>query len=184
MNPSLCMKLVNFFTNTVEQKILNFLAQNLGQSFFDKEVAQKAGISRGATNKALRSLAKNELVIKENRGRMNFYQANKDNPALKEFKVLRNVILLLPLVRKLKKASEKIILFGSAARGENYKDSDIDFFVLTRNKEEAREIIRKSKIMLLQLIIKEPTEFIALEKKDIIFYQEVMRGVTLWEKYE
>lgn len=178
------MKLTDLFINTVEQKILSFLAQNLGKSFFDKEVAQKTKISRGATNKALRGLAKSELVIKEERGRMNFYQANKGNPVLKEFKVLRNVIPLLPLVKKLKEASEKIILFGSASRGENYKDSDIDFFVLTHNKEEVKEIIRKFKRGFPQLIIKEPAEFVALEKKDITFYQEIMRGVTLWEKYE
>lgn len=177
-------KLTNLFISTAEQKILNFLAQNSGKSFFDKEVAQKTRLSRGATNKALRDLAKSGLFIKEKKGRMNFYQANINNPLVKEFKVLRNVIQLFPLVKKLKRVSEKIILFGSASRGENYKDSDIDLFVLTHNKEEVKKIIRKSKRKLLQLIIKNPTEFVALEKRDPIFYQETTRGITLWEKYE
>lgn len=184
MNILIYMELTNFFINTAEQRILNFLAQNLKQSFFDKEVAQKAKISRGATNKALRALANSELVMKEKRGRMNFYQANINNPVLKEFKVLRNVILLFPLVKKLGMVSEKIILFGSASRGENYKDSDIDVFVLTHDKEITKEIAKKSKLKLLQLIIKTPIELVALGKKDITFYQEIIRGVTLWEKYE
>lgn len=178
------MKLTNFFINTTEQRILDFLAQNLGKSFFDKEVAQKTKLSRGATNKALRDLAKSELVVREKRGRMKFYRANMTNPLLKEFKVLRNEIQLYPLLKKLKKASEKIILFGSASRGENYKDSDIDLLVLTHDKEEARKIIKKSKLKPLQLIIKTPTEFITLEKKESTFYQEIIRGITLWERYE
>lgn len=178
------MKLLNFFINTTEQKILNFLAQNLGKSFFDKEVAQRTKISRGATNKALRDLAKSRLVIKEKRGRMNFYQASTANPILKEFKVLRNVILLLPLIKRLKKTSEKIILFGSASRGENYKDSDVDLFILAHDKERIKEIIKKLKVKFLQLIIKTPTEFVTIEKKDPTFYQEITRGITLWERYE
>jgi len=178
------MKLQDFFINTTEQKILSFLAQNLGKSFFDKEVAQRTKISRGATNKALRELAKNGLVIKQKRGRMNFYQANAANPVLKEFKVLRNIIQLFPLIKKLKKTSEKIILFGSTSRGENYKDSDIDLFILTHNKESVKKMVKKSKIKPLQLIIKTPTEFINLEKKDPTFYQEIIRGIILWERYE
>lgn len=114
---------------------------------------------------------------------MNFYQANKDNSILKKFKVLRNVIQLFPLAKKLKKISEKIILFGSTSRGKNYKDSDIDLFILTHNKETVKEMVKKSKIKLLQLIIKTPAEFITLEKKDPTFYQEIIMGVTLWEKY-
>lgn len=178
------MSLTSFFISTAEQRILSFLAQNFGQSFFDKEVAQKAKISRGATNKALRGLANSELVMKEKRGRMNFYQVNSHNPVLKGFKILENVILLFPLVKELGKTSEKIILFGSSSRGENYKDSDIDIFVLTHDKEEVKGIIKKSKLGLLQPIIKTPAEFVAMEKKDNVFYQEIIMGVTLWEKYE
>lgn len=178
------MKLANFFINTTEQKILDFLTENLGKSFFDKEVAQKTQISRGATNKALRELAKSGLVTKESKGRMNFYQANNADPVLKEFKILKNVIQLLPLIKKLKPISQKIILFGSASRGENYKDSDTDLFILTHNKKEIEKIVKKSKFKSLQPIIKTPTEFISLEKKDPTFYQEIIRGVILWEKYD
>ncbi len=184
MNYLFPMKLFSFFINTTEQKILNFLAQNLGKSFFDKEVAQKAKVSRGATNQALRDLAKSGLILTESKGRMNFYRANMANPVLKAFKILRNAIQLFSLAEKLKKISEKIILFGSASRGENHKDSDIDVFVLTHNPKEVTDAIKKSKLKLLQFILKTPTEFVALEKKDAVFYQEITRGLTLWEKYE
>lgn len=170
------------FVSTTEQKVLTFLAENVGSSFFDKEVARKAKVSRGATNQALRALAKSGLIAKETRGRMNFYQANATHPILKQTKVLRTVIQLLPMVQKLQPLSEKVILFGSASRGENYSGSDIDLFVLTHQKEEVESRIKKYKSKALQLITKSPVEFIALEKKDPIFYQEITRGIVLWEK--
>ncbi|MDR0911810.1 MAG: nucleotidyltransferase domain-containing protein [Methanobrevibacter sp.] len=37
---------------------------------------------------------------------------------------------------------EKIILFGSVARGDDEKESDIDIFILTKNKEVVEEDIR------------------------------------------
>lgn len=178
------MELLSVFVNTAEQKILNFLAQNTGRSFFDKEVAQKTGVSRGATNQTLKDLTGSKLIFKETRGRMNFYQANAANPVLKAFKVLENIIRISSMIEKLKEKSEKIILFGSASRGENYKDSDIDIFVLTHDAKEAAEIIKKFPFKSLRPIFKAPSEFAIVEKKDRIFYQEIIKGVTLWEKYD
>lgn len=172
------------FINTSKQKILYFLAENIGMKFFDKEISEKSKISRGATNKALKELAKSDLILKETSGRMNFYQANSANPLLKQFKVLNNIIILSDLIKKLKETSEKIILFGSVSRGENYKDSDTDIFILTHDKERATEIIKKSKLKSLQPIVKTPAEFIDLEKNNLTFYQEIIRGIVLWERYE
>ena len=178
------MKLANFFIDTTEQKILDFLTDNFGQSFYDKEIAQKAKISGGAANKALRNLAKSGLVLKETKGRMNFYQINVDSFVVKEFKVLKNVIQLSVLIKKLKEISEKIILFGSVSRGENYENSDIDLLVVAHNKEEIEKVIKKVKLDKLKSIVKTPAKFAVLEKKDPTFYQEIIRGIVLWEKYE
>lgn len=178
------MELLSIFVNTAEQKVLNFLAQNTGRSFFDKEVAQKTGVSRGATNQTLKDLTKSTLILKEKRGRMNFYQANAANPVLKAFKVLENVIRLFPFIERLKEKSERIILFGSASRGENYQDSDIDIFVLTHDAKEAAEKIKKYPFKSLRPIFKAPSEFAIVEKKDRVFYQEIIKGVTLWERYD
>lgn len=173
----------DIFINTTEQKILNFLAQNPGRNFFDKEVAQKTKISRGATNKALRNLTKARLIIKEKKGRMNFYQTDTSNVFIKEYKVLKNIIQLYPLLKKLELISEKIILYGSASRGENYPDSDIDLFVLTHHKKGVDDIIKKSKLKKLYPVVQTPTDLAALEEENHTFYQEIMRGVTLWENY-
>ncbi|MBW2046148.1 MAG: nucleotidyltransferase domain-containing protein [Deltaproteobacteria bacterium] len=175
------MKLKNFFFDTSYQKILNFLSSNPNRTFFDREIAQKTKVSRGATNLALRKLAQAGLIILEKKGRMSFYSVDLNNPIIRQWKVLNNILELHQLKEKLKKISEKIILFGSAAEGRNIKESDIDIFVITGFPQKANEIISKSK-RKIQLISKKSLEFVELKEKDPIFYDEVMKGIVLWEK--
>lgn len=178
------MNLSNIFISTTEQKILRFLAYQFGESFFDKEIAQKTKLSRGATNLALRNLTKKGLILKEKKGRMNFYKVDIYNPIIKQFKVLEKIISLYPLVQKLQRFSLKIILFGSSARGEDIPDSDIDLFVLTREEESAKKIIGQFKKAKIKSIIKNQNNWAELEKKDKLFSEEIKRGIILYENHE
>ena len=177
------MKLENFFFNTSQQKILKFLANFPNKTFFEREISQKTRISRGATNIALKKLAQAGLIILEKKGRMSFYSVDLKNPVIKEWKVLNNIIRIYPLVKRVIKTSDKIILFGSAADGVNIKESDIDLFVLTNFPKKVKEIISKDK-KRIQLIVKKPLEFVEMKSKDAIFYEEIMKGIVLWEKTE
>lgn len=178
------MNLFSIFISTTEQKILRFLAYQFGESFFDKEIAQKTKLSRGATNLALRNLAKKGLILKEKKGRMNFYKVDIYNPIIKQFKVLEKIISLYSLVQNLQEFSSKVILFGSSARGEDTSDSDIDLFVLTREEKSIKKIIDKFKKTKIKPIIKNQNNWAELEKKDKIFSEEIKRGIILYENYE
>jgi predicted nucleotidyltransferase len=47
-------------------------------------------------------------------------------------------------------AAEKIILYGSVARGEEKEDSDVDILILSSNKQKTRgKVIEKAVDMLL-----------------------------------
>ena len=177
------MKLESFFSNTSQQKLLKFLADFPNKTFFEREISQRTGISRGATNIALKELAKADLIILEKKGRMSFYSANLRNPIIREWKVLNNVIRIHSLIKRVAKTSDKIILFGSAADGINIKESDIDLFVLTNFPEKVKEIIYKDK-KKIQLIVKKPLEFVEMKSKNPVFYEEILKGVVLWEKVE
>jgi len=97
-------------------------------------------------------------------------------------KVLDSVMKLHPLVKKIESLAEKIILFGSCARGENIEDSDIDLMIISHNKDEIKDKLYQFKKLLLKPIIKTPIEFEDLEKKDSTFYLEITRGIVLFEK--
>ncbi len=170
-----------FSTNC--QKILFFLIQNLDKVYFDREISKLADVSRAGTNFALRELAKGGLISREKRGRMYFYNAQSGNIPIKYLKILQNIILLLPLVEKLKKISLKIVLYGSAAKGENIEESDIDIFILSRDPDGVKEIIFEDKLRKkIHPSLYTPNDFIKSKKGSPAFHAEVERGILLWEE--
>lgn len=172
----------SYFNNTSHQQVLTFLANHPARSYFDKEVREATELSSGATNQALRELAEEGYIQKEKKGRMSFYSVDLSNPLISQFKVLLNIMSVYPLTKELKGQCVRIILFGSTALGTNMEESDIDLFILTNTPREVSELVNKSNLAeKIQLVAKKPVDWAALRKKDPIFYEEVERGIVLWE---
>lgn len=172
----------NVIVTTNSQKALNFLIQSPGRQFTANEIQKGIKISKAGINVALRKLVKEKLVFREKRAKIFLYSVDHSNPVIKQLKVLQTIMVLQPLVIKIKGCSEKVVLFGSCARGENLPDSDIDLCVLTNAKEEAKTILEKfSSKKKLQPIIRSPLQFSEMETKEPVFFEEVVRGITLWE---
>lgn len=175
----------NTLTSTNAQKVLDFLIQNPGRQFLANEIEKAAKISRAGVNFSLRKLAKEKLVIREKKAKIYLYSVDYTDPVIKQLKVLRTVVFLKPLLCKVKKLSEKIILFGSCARGENIPKSDIDLFILTNSQEEVRGFIKKHSLnKKFQLVIRTTLKFVEMKNKEPVFFEEVSRGITLWEAKE
>ena len=163
------------------QKIILFLGNYLERKFFTKEIAEKLRISLGGTHNALKYLAKEKIVKTEQKGNMKFYQIEEENPLVKQLKTTTVIEQLMPLVNRIKNDSEKIILFGSASRGEQTADSDIDLFVLTHNPEIIKKNIAKLKRRIqINPVIKTPNQWGELEIKEPEFYNEVKHGIKLF----
>jgi predicted nucleotidyltransferase len=168
-----------FCTN--RQKILFFLIQNPDKEYFDREISKLAGVSRAGTNFALRDLAEKGLILQKKRGRMYFYKAPSNNILIKYLKILQNIISLMSLIEKLKRLSLRIVLYGSAAKGENTTESDIDIFIMTRSPDEVGKIIFKDKLKRsIQYVAHTPNDFIKFKKSNPTFYKEVEKGIVLW----
>ena len=150
------------------------------RKFFSKEIAEKLRISLGGAHNALKYLEGEKMVKVEPRGNMKFYQINDENPLVKQIKLTEAVKRLMPLINKLKSNSKKIILFGSASRGEQTAGSDIDLFVLTHNPETIKRNIAELKgKMPINSVIKTPNRWGELEIKEPEFYREVKQGIQL-----
>ncbi|MCM8771329.1 MAG: nucleotidyltransferase domain-containing protein, partial [Candidatus Omnitrophica bacterium] len=119
------------------------------------------------------------------RGKVIFYRLVYDDPVIKQFKILKNLVALRPIVSKLKPFSRKIILYGSHSRGENDSSSDIDLFIISKDPEATKDIISsiKSK-QKLQTVIKTQAELANFKESEKVFMQEVERGIVLWEEKE
>ncbi|MCL5773007.1 MAG: nucleotidyltransferase domain-containing protein [Firmicutes bacterium] len=172
----------NILFKTNEQKALSFLLLHPEKQFLEKEIREATGVSRSGINYAMRKLARAKLVEEEIRGRMKFYRTDLSNPFLRQFKILQTLITLFPLFEKIKKASRKIILFGSAASGTNTEESDFDIFILTNHPEIVFKFFHNSSLReKTQPIIKTPLQYVNLEKKEPAFFEQINRGIILWE---
>lgn len=175
----------NTLASTNAQKVLNFLIQNPGRQLLANEIERVTKVSRAGVNNSLRKLAKEKLVIREKKAKIYLYSVDHTDPVIKQLKVLKTVALLKPLLAKVKNLSEKVILFGSCARGENIPNSDIDLFILTNSQEEVRGLIKKHILnKKFQLVLRTPLKFVEMKSKEPVFFEEVSRGITLWEAKE
>ena len=166
-------------------KILVFLSQEPLKSYYQREIARIVGISVGKTNQVLRALESEEIVLKEVKGKMTLYRYNLHNPAARHLKILFNLTELNELVKQLRRVSRKTVLFGSCSEGTDTIESDIDLLILTDNREKTRRIINQTRRLLsrrVSPILLNPLEFSQLKDKDRPLYEQVSRGITLWQE--
>lgn len=100
-----------------------------------EEIVTRTNITRAVVNKWLNKLIKKNILkrIKE-KGRHPYYVAGKNNPYYQSAKRLHALKQLHEklIPELLATNAQTIILFGSMAKGDWYKESDIDLFVLGR----------------------------------------------------
>jgi Nucleotidyltransferase domain. len=178
-------RVIDIFGATNSLKVLSYLAEHPGKEFLCSEIRKAVSISRAGVYIALGELARQNLISKAKKGNLLFYSIIYDDSAIKQFKVLKNILALRPLVSKLKSLAVKIILYGSTSRGENDPASDIDLFILSQEPEEAKKMIASIKTrQKIQPVIKTPSELADFKGKEKTYYTEVDRGITLWERKE
>ncbi len=123
-------------TASKEENVLKIILENspLKEWHFE-EVVRQAKVTRVVANKWLKRYVKDGLLKKiREKGKFPFLSVGSNNPFYYSRKKLYSLEQfhksgLLPKLLSLKDA-KTVIIFGSAVRGDWYKDSDIDIFVL------------------------------------------------------
>ncbi|MEA3432106.1 MAG: nucleotidyltransferase domain-containing protein [candidate division WOR-3 bacterium] len=174
----------NIFISTAHQKVLEFLCEHPTSRFYDRELARSIkGVSLASVNNVLKDLAKVNFVKRKQEGRQVYSTLNLDHPLIRRFRVFLNFLNLLPFLEDLKKAVDKIIIYGSVTEGSNLEESDIDILVVSdRPFEVIQRVLEKHKMEeKVQLIVKTKAEYLGLKKKEPVFYEEVHRGMVYYE---
>lgn len=174
---------LNKLYNQIPLKILSFISVYPAEMFSSKEIESGTNSSKGATNQALRLLDSLNIVSREKRGNIFLYKLNSTNVVLKHFKIFETLFTLQDLVKALQPYCYQIILYGSCADGSNTEDSDIDIFIQTNHKKKVSAIINryKSEKNNIQTVLLDPLEIVSSKKEDKAFYEQVKKGIVLWE---
>lgn len=178
----------NYLISTNHQKVLSLLAKFSDQSFYEREIARKIGISFGSANQVLNELFEDGLLERQQKGKMYFYRINSTDSIFRQLKILTTIVLLRPLIHDLSDKTNKIILYGSCAQGTDTSQSDIDLFIVTHNKKRVLELIERYSLgkgfeeVKIQPLVFSPSELLQSEKTDKEFLSLVREGLVLWEK--
>jgi len=118
-----------------EQNVLTLILENspLKEWHFE-EIVREANVTKAVANKWLKKYVKDGLIKKvKQKRKFPFFTAGSSNPiyqSLKRVYALEQLHKsgLIPKLLSLKNA-KTILIFGSIAKGDWYKDSDMDIFV-------------------------------------------------------
>ena len=119
------------------RKLLGLLFAHPHESFHVRELARQTGIPVGSLHRELKQLSDAGLLLREASGNQVYYQANQESPVFHDLNNLLSKAAspgLMGQSRSLARLSKKygvkkLSVFGSAARGDAVRESDIDFLV-------------------------------------------------------
>jgi len=176
--------LSDVFIATPKQIVLDFVSRNYNYEYYDSEVFRELKkLGRASVNNALRELERYGLIERTRKGKIVLNRVKIDHPVVREFKRLRNLTALFPLIQRLQGLAEKVILFGSQAAGTNLPESDVDLFVVSEEKKKVYRTIDYAETeQQIQAIVYESSEYLKMPKREPELYAEVMKGIVVWER--
>ena len=188
-------------------KILGLYTNNYKKSLHLREISRQTKVDVKAIQLQLKKLEAINILSSTMRGKNKEYTLNQGNISAKYYlnmaEVFTTVIYLQKnfLIKKIiseidHKIDDPIILFGSFAKGNYTKESDIDLFVISDKKINRNMILEASRLVNHDINIKTANrqQFLnGLKNKDpliheIIFNHVVLKGADtvcdiLWEYY-
>lgn len=120
-------------------KVIKFFFENPYEEVYLRQLAKKLNLSTFATKKYSDFLVKEDLIKEERKANLRYFKSNINNIFFKQLKIAYNTNLIIKsglidfLKQNLANVSS-IVLFGSMAKGEDDKKSDIDFLIIGKEK--------------------------------------------------
>jgi len=179
------MDLKDKLLNAVPLRIFAYLCRVPHIPHYEREIARSVEASVGATNQTLKLLLTMGVAEREKKGQLYLYRVITGHPMVREFKKFENVLDLNPLLLRLREVSNKIVLYGSCATGEDTLESDIDLFIVSKDKEKiSREIRKEARGARREIrpIVVSVEEYLSMRNKKEIILEEVDKGIILHEK--
>jgi len=166
--------------NYNKYKLLKIFLDNPTESFRLRELARMSNISPPSVMNYLKQLERENFLKKHEKRGIPFYRALRDS---KEFIAIKKTSILYELyfsgiVDFLwdELSPDAIILYGSHVKGESVENSDIDLYIIGREKriniEEYEEKLGKS----IHLIFNQNIKKISKELKNNLVNGIVLKG--------
>ncbi len=183
------MKLTNLFSPTPLTHLVEFFLRHPRAVLSLTEVAGKTKLSIGSVYTHCHALHRQGILRQERKGKGTYYSLERENRTVRDLKRLHN--LISDPVEKLIAAMEaegvqKLVLFGSSARGEDDEDSDMDVLVVGDLNPEsaltiANHLSRRFK-RRFSIIVRTYEAYLAMPEKENTLWNKIQKeGVVIYE---
>lgn len=172
--------------NLIFLKIVKFFLENPYKEIYLRALAKNLKLSPYAIKKYADLLVKENLIKEERKANLRYFKANINNLFFKYLKIASNINLLLKsgLIDFLKDNLanvSSIVLFGSMAKGEDNKESDVDILIIGKEKYLELRKFEEKIDRKITLHIFGWSEWNKKAKQDNPFYFEIISyGISLY----
>jgi len=143
------------------------------------EVIKVTGIPKTRAIRLLGQLSSYGLLNEKIKAGSKFYTAAEDNSVLKQLKILIVLSKLYELTRDFSGQNIEAYLFGSAARGEDTENSDIDLLIIADvGKKALNELVDRLKNSMgreVNPVVYTPIGYANLYNTEKAFYESIER---------
>lgn len=132
--------MIHLYQKVIQLRVLRHFFDNPSERFYLRELARLLQISPMTVKRALDALLEDKLIVREEEKNQILYRANVENQAFRFAKISYNLAWLKErgvgeyILEKLPGVSS-IVLYGSFAKGENDKQSDLDILTISLAKK-------------------------------------------------
>ncbi len=193
------ISLLDVLTSKAKIKIIKFLLSHVA-SMSEREIASVLNVSHMSVNRTMRELGELNFVNFVTIGKAHLWRVNRKSYAFRVLSELFKGVSRIKepledlkeiLVNNLPKTLiKKVVLFGSIAKASERSNSDIDVFMLVKNKESKKKL--ESQIDKLSNICLEAygnrlapyilTEQEIEQKKNLKIVSEINKGIQIFLK--
>lgn len=179
---------MELFQESVLWKVLTYFLLHPKTSIYVKQLSRELKKSPSGTNRALKLLANEGILSKEEIGKAHYYLLNDNLPFVKSLKTSHflAVIKNWEIEKKFFEKDESLIslvLYGSYAAGDFDERSDIDLLLISpSSREYFLSLLQEMEIYLNREVSLEAfsiSSWHKIKKEETTFYLEVMRNHIL-----
>lgn len=160
-------------------------AKNPTKPYQVRELSREIRLAHTSIKIHLKELEKNNLIKKGKIGVYKAYKANSDDENFRFYKKIANIINLKEsgVVKELenKATPDAVVLFGSYSKGEDTEKSDIDIFIIAKEKKVDLTKYEKKLNRKIQLFFSEDVGKVPKELQNNISNGIILSGFVRWK---
>jgi DNA-binding transcriptional ArsR family regulator len=135
--------MIQLYQNIRQLRILGHFFDNPDEEFYLRELGRTLKMSPMTVKRGLDVLTAENLILRQERKNQILYRANVDGLAFRHGKVAYNIAWvekkgLVGYLRGRIPGISSMVLYGSYAKGENDRHSDLDILLISTNRKVER----------------------------------------------